>query len=205
MKNTSTRRGFTQNKWVGQALPDNAPVKGHLAAFTLIELLVVVLIIGILAAVAVPQYQKAVIKSRYATLKNLTESIWQAQQVYYLANGHYATTFAELDIDLPGGTIEAEIEDSQATDQYNYPWGYCLIRINKDGSVQNRCTNEQIGMGYSISEDGIRDCFAFGSKTESDYPLQNSICRLETGLMSAKKASGSGTHEIDYLRWRYPN
>ena len=55
------------------------------------------LIIGILAAVAVPQYQIAVAKSRYATLKNLVKSIVDAQEVYYLANGHYVNDFEQLD------------------------------------------------------------------------------------------------------------
>lgn len=74
--------------------------------FTLIELLVVVLIIGILAAVAVPQYQKAVWKSRAANLQTLLNSVAQAGEIYHLHNGTYPTNFDELDLDI-GGTATA--------------------------------------------------------------------------------------------------
>lgn len=69
------------------------------AGFTLIELLVVVLIIGILAAAAVSQYQKAVDKARLANGIKMAADIRRAQEVYWLTNGAYAASLYDLDVD----------------------------------------------------------------------------------------------------------
>ena len=77
---------------------------GRLGGFTLIELLVVVLIIGILAGVALPQYEKAVAKSRYTQLITAGKTLKDAMETYYMANGDYPELWNQLDVEYPGCT-----------------------------------------------------------------------------------------------------
>ena len=71
-------------------------------AFTLVELLVVVLIIGILTAVALPKYQVAVQKSRYATLMPVARAIKNAEEVMYMTNAAYSSELDTLGVRVPG-------------------------------------------------------------------------------------------------------
>ena len=76
----------------------------RLGGFTLIELLVVVLIIGILAAMALPQYFKAVERSRMTEAVTLMDSVVKAQRRKFMQTNRYAETFEGLDVSPKGAT-----------------------------------------------------------------------------------------------------
>lgn len=66
--------------------------------FTLLELLVVVLIIGVLAAVALPQYRRAVAKAEAVQLYEAVASMAETVQSYYMVNNQWPTTLGDLDL-----------------------------------------------------------------------------------------------------------
>lgn len=69
--------------------------------FTLVELAVVVVIIGILAAFAVPKFLNSVERSKAAEAFNYLSTVQTAQERYHARQGSYAPAMANLDVDLP--------------------------------------------------------------------------------------------------------
>ena len=166
--------------------------------FTLIELLVVILIVSILAAVALPQYQVTVLKTRYNALKSLVHSIVRAQERYYMANDKYADNFEALDMSMPGGKL-----DKSDKIYYYYDWGYCWLYVS---SEKVYCENSSIQLAYdhkyahASSLPSQRTCqFRVSALTPGvkSFP-QYKLCGQETGHKNAD--GGTTTSNI----WSYP-
>lgn len=132
--------------------------------FTLLEMLVVVLIIGILAAIALPQYKKAVWKSEISEVLIDMQAIEGAMNRYILARG-YPTTYVPLrnilDIDLSGG-------------EWIYENTYQMKKMQLDGFCQiNTCyfsssdkddfTSSALIETYMIGEKTFKFCSPYNT------------------------------------------
>ena len=74
--------------------------KMNQAGFTLLEILVVVLIIGILAAIAFPQYRKAIERMKAAEAMTYLDAVAKAETVYFMNHDTYTTNSSVLDFEI---------------------------------------------------------------------------------------------------------
>ena len=159
------------------------------SGFTLIELLVVVLIIGILAAVALPQYKMAVAKSRAANLVTMANAVIQAEERYFLANGTYTNKWDELDISFPG-----TVSGSTLAVTGGKIW--IALSLNNGSNpdavqvVDSRLPNMYLFWGYQNTKFGSwanwHTCYAETNKTAA-----NQLCQHITNTKTGQNSGGS--------------
>ncbi|WP_424245556.1 prepilin-type N-terminal cleavage/methylation domain-containing protein [Elusimicrobium posterum] len=146
------------------------------SGFTLIELLVVVLIIGILAAIALPQYTKAVEKSRSAEALTNISSMEKALERFILQEGGIPSNVSFEDLDLTFGTASTGLYTTK-----NFE--YSVDCNTTDGCVVfvDRATPSEIL--YSLQVSGIgtstvtRKCFFTGNDAAVQKKTQ-SYCKM---------------------------
>lgn len=138
--------------------------------FTLIELLVVVLIIGILAAVALPQYQMAVAKAHAVEAVTLAKSVRDAAEIYFMANGVYPSSLDDLDVKSPA--LEefkwdgpAEWRDGRFSLTHTKDPEYLIIASGMQRKSSGVNVNALSGKVYCWSRNtkGIKVCRAVGT------------------------------------------
>jgi len=163
---------------------------GYKSGFTLIELLVVVLIIGILAAVALPQYQKAVEKSRATEGLTLLKTIANANRAYHIATGTYATNIDDLDIEIPGTLKLYSIVGNRRKTKY---FEYGANAYNNDDVIaiaQRLPQSTFYAFDYYRTDDTIC-CYAFSDKGTE-------ICKaISNGKTNASHTSTHTCYQVN--------
>ncbi len=153
--------------------------------FTLLELLVVVVIIEILAAIALPQYQVATKVAKIKGLYPVMRALVEARTNYYLAHNVWTTNMDNLDIEVPYNRKEGNT--------YYTNWGWFELTANTgdayNGYVRFKVNNTNVTIvfhygHYAVSYGYINQGICYAPKNNKQA---NEIC----GKLGTRKSSSS--------------
>ena len=159
--------GVIDNVILHSCNSESRPLSFKRAGFTLIELLVVVLIIGILAAVAVPQYQAAVRKSRFSQLMVIGDAISKSEEIYYMGHGRYTSNVSVLDISVDTDSDKYTISMNIQSDTGHAGFNVCDYKQSICYAVYLQNHN------HSSAPSGQRECRSRGGDEISERVCQS--------------------------------
>ncbi len=166
-------------------------------AFTLIELLIVVLIIGILASIALPNYQQTVWRTRYSQLQIMARNFADAASRYILANGNVPNYWADLDIEAPAACTV----DNENLQGFFYCPDFTCDLMGSD--TQNiicylRKQNGSVLLGYAHwfdeAQPDRRECWA-----PENNSLANNVCKSLGGTSPSSTNTYTMGDTVKYI------
>ncbi len=154
-------------KWV-----NSFPSKG----FTLIELLVVVMIMGILAAIALPTLLAQVGKARESEARNNIGVVNRAQQAYFSEHGDFAVTKQALDLPLsPSSYFDYDIPGGAT--------GVGVIKAHGKDNRKNGTRSYSGGIQYNLSNSGF-SMILCRATASPDYSVTSGNTIENNGIVS---------------------
>ena len=150
--------------------------------FTLLELLVAILIIGVLAAVALPQYRRAVAKAEAAQLYEAVMSLKETVQGYYMIHDKWPTKLEDLDLKYELPIVSGSVCDSSNVSggvMRNEKYEFLVYSGNSFAQVSGRFA------------DGPYKCTGFSAFFEYlEFPI------LENKFLCYEKIEGHSTRGV---------
>ncbi|MDR0291929.1 MAG: prepilin-type N-terminal cleavage/methylation domain-containing protein [Elusimicrobium sp.] len=164
--------------------------------FTLIELLVVVLIIGILAAVALPMYKVSVLKSQTAELLLNVRTMRQNMDIYYLENGQWATAMPDI--------LEIQYTSLRDDGGANWKENGCMTAVNGnfytidvDGYIAGYLKNGRLNiMSWNKPQTSGLWAGKFNCRAPANDSAANQACMSMGGILNGQQSASTNVYRL---------